>query len=143
MVASLYLGDGVVPVPEKIMKKYSLWQLLPGVQDNVRASSRRELLRILLDLVLQHSGERARSPQLMAYQSIIVRCYTDYEGDSWLVYDQAFRRKTAYEKCLDWPKLMPRRQCKEECGVRKLFNTRPPDKALQRPGYCTPDSAGL
>lgn len=43
--------------------------------------------------------------EFMAYQSIIIRCYADYEGDGWLAYDRAFRRKAAYEKDLNWSKL--------------------------------------
>ncbi len=42
---------------------------------------------------------------VLQHQSIIVRCYTDYEGDGWLAYDREFRRKAAHEKCLDWSQL--------------------------------------
>ncbi len=174
LVASLYLGNGVVPVPEKI-KRYGLWNTLAATATTrgatqVRASrsffdfswiqcystlvSTIPLLNVsdqnIMDLqdrkpffnqcsqsVLAHKFP-SKVPQLMAYQSIIVRCYTDYEGDSWLAYDQGFRRKAAYEKCLDWSKLMPRRQCKEECGVRKLFKTRPPDKTPRGQGIAHP-----
>ena len=132
LVASLYLGDGVVPVPEKLMKK--IWsleyiemnQLLPEawVQDSYSESSshcchnasaskpKKGVSSIFswiqcystLVSILAHKFP-SKVPQLMAYQSIIVRCYTDYEGDGWLAYDRAYRRKAAYEKCLDWSKL--------------------------------------
>ena len=123
LVASLYLGDGVVPVPDKLLKR--IWalefiemsQLLPEawVQDAFAESSshcchdarsnkpiRKGVTSIFswiqcystLVSVLAHKFP-AKVPQLMAYQSVIVRCYTDYEGDSWLAYDRAFRRKAA------------------------------------------------
>ena len=134
LVASLQLGDGVVPVPEKLIKK--IWaleyvemsQLLPEawIQDNhfessahcchdsghARHSHQKDVSSIFswlqcygtLVSVIAHKFP-TKLPQLMAYQSIIIRCYTDYEGDGWLAYDRAFRRKAAYEKCLDWSKL--------------------------------------
>ncbi len=39
-------------------------------------------------------------PQLMAYQSIIIRCYTDYEGDSWLANDRALRERHRMKNAL-------------------------------------------
>ena len=132
LVASLYLGDGMVPVPDKLLKK--IWaleyiemrDLLPEawLHDSCSESShcchdkssakakRPEVTSIFTWLhcygtlvsVLAHKYP-SKVPEFMAYQSIIVRCYSDYEGDGWLAYDRAFRRKAAYEKSLDWSKL--------------------------------------
>ena len=48
----------------------------------------------------------SKVPEFMAYQSITIRCYSDYEDDGWLAYLQAFRRKAAYENSLDGQSLI-------------------------------------
>ncbi len=89
----------------------------------------------------------------MAYQSIIVRCYTDYEGDGWLAYDRAYWRKAVYEKCLDWSKLNvafyqfclagnAKRNAVCRICLRHDHQTadcNEADKNYLRPGYPTPD----
>ena len=41
----------------------------------------------------------------MAYQSTIVRCYSDFEGNGWLAYDRAFSCQMTAIKSLDWSEL--------------------------------------
>ena len=38
----------------------------------------------------------------MAYQSMIIRCYKDFEGLAWVQYDRAFHHQAAVSKNLDW-----------------------------------------
>ena len=45
--------------------------------------------------------------ELMAYQSTIIKCRTDFEGIAWVTYDRAYRTQAAVLKTLDWSKLNP------------------------------------
>ena len=44
----------------------------------------------------------SKVPELMAYQSTIVKCAKCYQGLAWVAYDMEFRRKAAKSKSLDW-----------------------------------------
>lgn len=120
LVASLYLGDGIVPVPDRLLKK--IWaleyvemrELLPEawVHDSCSESThcclsngnlkqkRPEVTSIFTWLhcfgtlvsVLAHKYP-SKVPEFMAYQSIIIRCYSDYEGDGWLAYELSDARR--------------------------------------------------
>ena len=55
-------------------------------------------------LALQHPQ---KTPEFMAYQSIIIKCHRDFEGLGWVYYDRAFRRQAALSKDLNWSRINP------------------------------------
>ena len=44
-------------------------------------------------------------PELLAYQSTIIKCYRDYDGLGWAQYDRTFRRQAAVTKSLAWSQI--------------------------------------
>ena len=48
-----------------------------------------------------------RIPELMGYQSLIIKCSRDFEGLAWAQYDRAYRRQAAQSKDLKWSRLNP------------------------------------
>ena len=58
--------------------------------------------------VFQHSGGRPgikypqHVPDFMAYQKSIVRASQNFEGSSWVLYDQCYRRQAVATKNLTW-----------------------------------------
>ena len=44
-------------------------------------------------------------PDLMAYQSTIIKCSRDFDGLAWAQYDQAYRRQAAQTKDLRWSRI--------------------------------------
>ena len=47
----------------------------------------------------------AKVPELMAYQTTILRCYRDFEGAAWAQYDRAYRSQAALSKDLNWSRI--------------------------------------
>ena len=125
----LYLGDGVMPIPQKLVNKIvaleyiEMKQLLPEswlFEDNAHCCDKRDRpkkpeitnifswLHCYSALVgVLASRYPHKVAQLMAYQSTIVKCHSDFEGSAWMAYDRAFRRQAAAKKTLDWSQLNP------------------------------------
>ena len=55
----------------------------------------------ILNLILV-SYQPHRSPDLLRYQLLILRMFTQYEGLAWFYYDEAFRRDAAARGVTDW-----------------------------------------
>ena len=127
----LFLGDGVLPLPQKLMRKILALEFI-------------EMRELLLEewLTLIEEGENSEQhsccnsvskkrkvpvtniftwlqgyallvgalsttfpsqvPELMAYQTTILRCYRDFKGPAWAQYDRANRRRAALSKDLKW-----------------------------------------
>ena len=43
-----------------------------------------------------------KAPELLAYQSLIVRAQRNYEGEHWVAYDRQFRREALEKRDLNW-----------------------------------------
>ena len=43
--------------------------------------------------------------EFIAYQSLIIRCYKDFDSPAWVQYDRAFRRQAAVSKHFDWSRV--------------------------------------
>ena len=44
-------------------------------------------------------------PEFLAYQSIVVKCFKDFEGLGWAQYDHAFKRQVTVTKDLCWSQI--------------------------------------
>ena len=49
----------------------------------------------------------AMVPELMAYQTTIIKCSRDFDGLAWAQYDRAYRPQAAQSKDLKWSRLNP------------------------------------
>ena len=129
--AGCYMGEGMLPVPDRLVKKIvklefvEMKELLPETKireedESSRSGSafpRRKIEPVtnILQWVQCFSamvGVLARVypqmvPDLMAYQATIVRCYRDFSGLHWAQYDRMYRRQVAVTKDLRWAKLDP------------------------------------
>ena len=43
-----------------------------------------------------------KAPELLAYQSSIIRAERNYEGKQWVAYDRQYRREALAQKDLNW-----------------------------------------
>ena len=64
-----------------------------------------------------------KAPELLAYQSLIVRAQCNYEGEHWVAYDRQFRREALARRDLNWS-VPDSRLYQEEFTGRALFLTR-------------------
>lgn len=131
--AGLFLGDGVLPLPQRLMRKIlaldfiEMRELLPeewvtaSDQDDGEAHSccnsaarkrRAPVTNIFAWLQAYSTLVGALSttyptkvPELMAYQSTVIRCYRDFEGAAWVQYDRAYRRQAAVSRDLNWSRI--------------------------------------
>ena len=127
----VYVGEGLTLVPAKLAAKIrrgdfvNMGELLPEFwtppreddpQAKAEAKSRRA--RAVQDIYtwLQCFGTYVsvlaplhpdRVPELMAYQSTIVRASQDYAGLAWVRYDSAFRRQAALTGLTRWSAINP------------------------------------
>lgn len=130
----LFLGDGVLPLPQKLMKKIralefiEMRELLPeewlgSLEDGDNAehhsccnSASRKRKPPVTNIFSWMQGYAslvgalatvypAKVPELMAYQTTILRCYRDFEGAAWAQYDRAYRRQAALSKDLNWSRI--------------------------------------
>ena len=130
----LFLGDGVLPLPQKLMKKIralefiEMRELLPeewlgsleegdsADQHNCCNSASRKRKPPVTNIFSWMQGYAslvgalatvypAKVPELMAYQTTILRCYRDFEGAAWAQYDRAYRRQAALSKDLNWSRI--------------------------------------
>ncbi len=121
-----YVGDGMPPVPAKLVNKIRRWEfiemgeLLPEfwvgpkeAEGDVGKEKRGRQSRKVTDVLtwLQCFGtyvavlathEPTIVPELMAYMGLIIRVSQDYEGLGWVRYDSAFRRQEALSGNKKW-----------------------------------------
>ena len=129
--AGLYLGHGVMPLPQKLLTKITalefveIHELLPeawlqtgemensGCCSSAGAKKRRppvtNIFTWLQGFASMVSALSTRYPayvpEFLAYQSTIIKCYRDYDGLGWAQYDRAFRRQVAVTKLLNWSQI--------------------------------------
>ena len=123
--AGSYMGEGLFPIPEKLVKKIiklefiEMHELLPEFW--LRGEESKTLLGLprrkkapttnilqWLQCFLAMVGVLARAypqmvPNLMAYQATIIRCY--FEDLHWAQYDRMYQRQVSITKDLRWGKV--------------------------------------
>ena len=124
--AGSYFGEGLLPVPDKLVKKIlkfefiEMYELLPETWLRDEEESGKGLVGLhrrksapvtnILQWVQCFAamvGVLTRAypqmvPDLMAYQATIVRCYRDFEDLYWVQYDRMYRRQVAITKDTRW-----------------------------------------
>ena len=130
--AGLYLGHGVMPLPNKLLSKITALEFVeihellpetwlsasldveqPSTCCSSTASKKRKpvtniftWLQGFASLVSALSTKYpAMVPEFLAYQSTIIKCFKDFEGLGWAQYDRAFRRQVAVTKDLRWSQI--------------------------------------
>ena len=128
----LFLGDRIMPIPQKIIRKILALEFVEmrmllsesWLSDldssthccNSRPENKKQTQVNNIFIWLRCYGAlvgvlASRYPhkvaELIAYQSTIITCYTDFEGNAWVTYDRAYRRQAAVRKSLDWSRLNP------------------------------------
>ena len=122
-------GEGVLPVPERVEKKLlnlefvEMKELLPEswlVEEEETCRFTQSLPKRrsgpVTDILqwLQCFGTMVgvlsqkfpmMVPDLMAYQSTIIKCSRDFDGLAWAQYDRAYRRQAAQTKDLRWSRI--------------------------------------
>ena len=128
-----YMGEGLLPIPEKTVKKIlelafvEMRDLMPETwpREEEESSGLRNVLILpkkraapVTDIgtwvqcfagyvsVLSSKFPKA-VPELMAYMATIVKCSKHFEGVAWAQYDRAFRKQMAQLKNLKWSRLNP------------------------------------
>ena len=130
----LFLGDGVLPLPHKLMKRIraleyvEMRELLPeewlepleeghsAEQHNCCNSANRRRKPPVTNIFTWLQGCASlvgalatihpdKVAELMAYQTTILNCYRDFEGAAWAQYDRAYRRQAALSKDLNWSRI--------------------------------------
>ena len=128
-----YMGEGLLPIPDKLVKKITnlefveLREMLPEVwlreekeaaTRNVLVLPRRKTAQITDILVwvqlftgyvsvLSTKYPQAVVPELMAYTATIVKCSKNYDDSAWARYDMLYRKQMAKLKDLKWSMLNP------------------------------------
>ena len=130
--AGSYMGEGLLPIPERLTKKILLQlefvemrELMPETWLRDEEESTRNTLSLprrrtapvtdILQWLQCFAGMVGvlsqkyphMVPELMAYQATIVKCSRDFEGLAWAQYDRAYRRQAAQTKDLRWSRLNP------------------------------------
>ncbi len=124
--AGAYVGDGMPPVPAKLVNKIRRWEfiemgeLLPEfwvgpkkAEGDVGKEKRGRQSRKVTDVftwlqcfrtyvAVLATHEPTVVPELMAYMGLIIRVSQDYEGLGWVRYDSAFRRQAALSGNKKW-----------------------------------------
>ena len=128
----MYLGDGVMPLPQRLVKKIlelqfiEMFELQPeawlmeSLEEDCTAkccsaSTRRRRAPVTNIFTWLHCYSALvgalstrfpqKVPEFMAYQSTIVRSYREFDGDGWYQYDRVFRRQVAITKDLHWSRV--------------------------------------
>ena len=120
--AGSYLGEGLLPVPDKLVQKIvklefvEMRDLMPEswMREEEEASKPiltmpRRRLAPVTDILLWLQcyaalvGVLSRAyptmvPEFMSYQALIIKCARDFQGPAWAQYDRAFRRQVAQTK---------------------------------------------
>ena len=71
-----------------------------------------------------------KAPELLAYQSLIVRAQRNYEGEHWVAYDRQFRREALARRDLNWS--VPDSRLYQEAFTGRA-------RSLARCSYCLAD----
>ena len=124
-----YVGEGVLPVPERLAKKIlnlefvEMRELMPETwlmeeeersrptwclprQKNAPVTDILQWLQCFAAMVGVLSQRfPAFVPDMMAYQTTIIKCSRDFDGLAWAQYDRAYRRQVAQSKDLRWSRL--------------------------------------
>jgi hypothetical protein len=123
-----YMGEGLLPVPDKLVKKIlklefvEMQELLPEswLREEEETKSlvgfhrrKRSTTTNIFQWLQCYSamvGVLSRAypqvvPDLMAYQATIIRCYRDFEDLHWAQYDRMYRRQVAITKDLRWGRI--------------------------------------
>ena len=129
----VFLGDGVLPLPQRLMKKIlalefiEMRELLPEEwlssaevreqESHSCCNSAAQKLKAPITniftwlqgyaslVVALSTAHPSKVSELMAYQSTILRCYGDFESPAWVQYDQAYRRQATITKTLNWSQI--------------------------------------
>ena len=120
--AGLLLGQGLAPLPAKLVKKIIALEFVEMADFMPEAwlldeSAMEAQLRCQpgpVTAILQciqcfatfastlSTAYPGTTAELMAFMACIVRCHQDYEGPAWVLYDLAFRRRPEMTKDLKW-----------------------------------------
>jgi len=126
------VGDGLPPVPQKIVEQIhkgeyiEMCELLPefwmapregeesATQRTAKSRGRRQTQDIHVWLqcfavyvAVMSARWPKQVPEMMAYMMHIIRTSQEYEGLSWFIYDEAYRRQAAATKHVEWSKINP------------------------------------
>ena len=129
--AGLYLGDALLPLPQRLVDKISrlefvvMSELLPeywlaeeaSEARCCHANTRRRCIPVTdiltrtqcfasLAIVLSRNHPEQTS-DLLAYLSTIVRCHKKFNGLGGVQYDAVFRRQAAITRDLNWGRVNP------------------------------------
>ena len=121
----LFLGDEIMPIPQKIVRKFLTLEFVEmrlllfkswisdldssshcchSKHENKKQSQVTNIFTWLKCYGAMVGILASRYPQkvaeLMAYQSTIIKCHTDFEGVAWVTYDRAYHRQAAVRKHL-------------------------------------------
>lgn len=128
----LYVGEGLPPVPVKLVEKIHKWEfvdmaeMLPeywGTAQNLRAetahgNSRPVAKKKVTDIMswvqcfavytsVMASKNPEAVPEMLAYLVCILRTSQDFGGLAWVNYDSAFRRQAAATGNRQWSRVNP------------------------------------
>ena len=122
------IGAGLPPVPAKLVSKIEagdyvdMTELLPdrlgickstSTDDSFKRSRQKRRLYLVFWKWVQCYGiymavvcqkEPHRIQDLLGYQTLIIEASLEYQGDSWIGYDQRFRQRAATNTTLVWAK---------------------------------------
>lgn len=127
--AGMFMGDGMVPLPTKIVTKIlaleyvEMQELLPENWSDLHTEDQSKFyslfgkkksppvtniltwIECFSALVSVLSTKYPMFvPELMAYMCLIVKCHKRFEGLGWFNYDRAYRRQAATLRSLNWSK---------------------------------------
>ena len=131
MPAGAYLGEGLLPVADKLGQKIvklefvEMRDLTPETWLLEDEDSKKSVISLprrrsppvtdilqwcqcfaaLVGVLSQAYPQMV--PEFMAYQTTIIKCARDFQGPAWAQYDRAYRRQVAQTKDLRWSKLNP------------------------------------
>ena len=121
-VGSICLGEGLPPVPAKLVKKIrrgdfiKMYELLPDLwlqADDREAGTHSGKYCRVMDVKVWAQcfasyirvvavNEPERVADLLGYMINIIRASQDFEGSAWVTYDDTFRRQAANNKEKIW-----------------------------------------
>ena len=127
-----YMGEGLPPVPQKLVERIQkgefvkMCELLPEFWIAPREGEDMSGLKTAKSKGRKHTQEICvwlqcfavyvavmsarwpkRVPEMMAYMIHIIKTSQEYEGVSWFIYDEAYRRQAAVTKHVEWSRVNP------------------------------------
>ena len=118
-------GEGMLPIPEKVVKKILELAFVDGrphadegslsveerfntLADGSGITDVGQWVQCFAGLVSVLSTKYPQAvPELMAYMATIVKCSRDYHGVAWAQYDRGFRKQMATLRDLRWSRINP------------------------------------